>query len=354
MPEPTTSGPSKLLLRTLAGETVACPPFWLLRQAGRYLPEYRKLRQEAGSFLEFCYTPRLAVAATLQPVERFGTDAAILFCDILVVPDGLGQAVAFTASEGPRLTPIRSLDAIARLSVDRLAGHLAPVYEAVREIADRLPPAVALIGFAGAPWTVAAYMVEGGGRRDFTAVRRWSFEEPETFGALMTLLVDATVRHLSAQIEAGAEVVQLFDSWAGALGESGFRRWVIGPTRAIVAALKNGHPAVPVIGYPRGAGVQYEEYVAETGVDAVGLDQSVPVAWAASRLQPRAVVQGNLDPMALVVGGELLRAETDRILEALGGGPFVFNLGHGILPATPPEHVTTLAELVRDRRASAA
>lgn len=337
----------KPLLAALAGEARPRPPFWLMRQAGRYLPEYRAVRAKAGSFLDLCYDPVLATEVTLQPLRRFGMDAAILFSDILVVPDGLGQPVRFMEGEGPRLDPITDTAGLRRLDPNRLRRHLAPVYETVGRIRAALDPSVALIGFAGAPWTVACYMVEGGASKEYAAVKGWSLRDRAGFDALIDRLVAATIDHLDAQIMAGVEVVQLFDSWAGALSADGFRHHVIGPTRRIVAALKERHPGVPIIGFPRGAGVLYPDYARETGVDAVSLDTAVPPDWAARAVQTLKPVQGNLDPIALMVGGVALEQAACRILDALAGGPFVFNLGHGIVQATPPDHVAALAGLLR-------
>jgi uroporphyrinogen decarboxylase len=334
----------KTILRALRGETTEKPPVWLMRQAGRYLPEYRALRAQAKDFLTFCLTPELAAEATVQPIRRFGFDAAILFADILIVPYALGQEVGFREGEGPVLAPVED---VAKLRVEMVASRIEPVLETLRQVKPALPPETTLIGFAGAPWTVATYMVEGGSSRDFARVKRWAFGEPKRFAALIDRIVEATVTYLMAQIGAGAEVVQLFDSWAGVLPEAEFRRWVIEPTQRIVGALKARHPSLPLIGFPRGAGVLYETYRRETGVDAVSLDPMVPLGWARERLQAQGPVQGNLDPMLLVVGGEPMAEAVRVIRDELDRGPFVFNLGHGILPETPPEHVAELVELVR-------
>lgn len=342
--------PSKPMLRVLAGETLTPPPFWLMRQAGRYLPEYRAIRGRLSGFLELCYTPELATEVTLQPLRRYAMDAAILFSDILVVPDALGQAVSFREGEGPSLAPIRSTGDLDRLDPSRLHAHLAPVYETVRRLKTAIPPATTLIGFAGAPWTIAAYMFEGGGSRDFLEVKKVAYGQPGLLQAAIDLVVAATTEYLVAQIDAGAEVIQLFDSWAGVLPEDEFRRWVIAPNRAIVEQVKSRRPGVPIIGFPRGAGVLYEAFAAETGVDAVSLDTTVPLSWAAARLQPKCVVQGNLDPVMLMTGGEAMDAAIDRILDAFGKGPFIFNLGHGIQQGTPPENVARLAARIRQRR----
>lgn len=338
---------AKPLLRALAGEAMALPPVWLMRQAGRYLPEYRKLRQAVPGFLDLCYTRELAAEATLQPVRRFGMDAAILFSDILVVAHGLGQDVQFREGEGPVLEPIRSSSELRRLSLDAFPERVAPVFETVGRVAALLPAETTLIGFSGAPWTVASYMVEGGTSRDFAVVKRWAFSDPEGFGLLIDRLVEATVVYLTGQIAAGAEVVQLFDSWAGVLPEAAFRRWVIEPTRRIVQALRETHPRLPIIGFPRGAGLMYRAYFSATGVSALGLDSSVPPAIARKTLQSIGPVQGNLDPLLLLAGGKAMADGVDAIRRALGDGPFVFNLGHGIVPETPVEHVSELMSLLR-------
>lgn len=344
---------TKPVLQVLSGEAVWPPPVWLMRQAGRYLPEYREVRARAGSFLDLCYAPELAADVTLQPIRRYGFDAAILFSDILVVPHALGQEVRFVEGEGPRLPPIRSVDGLVGLSVEGVGdvsgGVLVPVYEAVRRIRAMLPAQCALIGFAGAPWTVAAYMVEGGGSRDFQAIKQWAYADSHGFQKLIDLLVDATVRHLSSQIAAGVEVVQIFDSHSGVLPEAEFERWVIAPTARIVAALHAAHPAVPVIGFPRGAGVLYERYLRETRVQAVSLDTSLPLQWARKTLGATQPLQGNLDPVSLLVGGDAMLRAADRVCETLGAGPFVFNLGHGIIKETPPENVEALVTHLRGK-----
>ena len=274
-------------------------------------------------------------------------NGAILFSDILVVPDALGQAVEFHDPGGPALVPLRSESDLRRLDLAAVAERLDPVYSALRELRGRLPERTALIGFAGAPWTVATYMIEGGTSRDFTTAKAWAQSAPASFQSLIDLLIEAITQHLSAQVEAGAEVLQLFDSWAGVLSETSFDRYAIAPTQEIVRRLKAVQPEVPIIGFPRGAGVLYGKYARDSGVDAVGIDSAVPVIWAAQELQPVVAIQGNLDPTSLLTGGEAMRSEVERILVALSSGPFVFNLGHGVLPATPPEHVTELCGLVR-------
>ena len=337
----------KPLLQVLGGQTAERPPIWLMRQAGRYLPEYRALRARAKTFVDFCLTPELAIEVTLQPVRRFGMDAAILFADILLVPQALGQKLWF-GEDGPMLEPIRHAGGNAKLDIGPVAARLEPVCQTIRLCRGALPEATTLIGFAGAPWTVATYMVEGGASRDYRNVKAWAYGDPAGFSMLVGLITEATIAYLSAQIEAGVEAVQLFDSWAGVLPEPEFRRWVIEPTRRIVKALKARYPAVPIIGFPRGGGLLYERYIGESGVDAVGLDTTVPLDYARDRLQPRATLQGNLDPVLLLVGGEPLRQAVREIRASLGKGPFIFNLGHGVLQQTPPEHVAILAQLLAE------
>ncbi len=337
----------KTMLRALRGEVLARPPVWLMRQAGRYLPEYRELRAKAEGFLDLCYTPDYAVEVTLQPIRRFGFDAAILFSDILVVPHALGQKVWFEEGLGPRLEALEQAGDIDRLDRTALHDRLAPVYETVGRLSRELPAETTLIGFAGAPWTVASYMLEGGSSKDFAAGKRWAYSAPEAMQRLIDLLVAATGDYLIAQIDAGAEVVQIFDSWAGVWPEAHLRRWCLEPAKALVARLKAERPGVPVILFPRGAGVLYETYAVESGADALGLDTTVPLAWARQALQSKVCVQGNLDPLLLVAGGDSLRQGVETILRELSGGPFVFNLGHGIVPQTPPEHVAQLIEQLR-------
>tara|TARA_R100001086_G_scaffold248337_1_gene185022 strand:+ start:571 stop:1617 length:1047 start_codon:yes stop_codon:yes gene_type:complete len=337
----------KPFLRSLAGETQSIPPIWLMRQAGRYLPEYREVRAQANGFLDLCYSPDKACEVTMQPIRRYGFDAAILFSDILVIPHALQQNVWFVEGEGPKLEPLKGDADLSILKPDAVLGHLQPVFETVSKISANLPIETALIGFAGAPWTVATYMIEGGSSRDFSKTKIWAYQNPESFQRLIDILVDATANYLVAQIDAGAEAVQLFDSWAGALDEAGFYRWSLAPAKALVAKVKERHPTVPIIGFPRGVGPLYADYATETGVDAVSLDQGLPVAWAAKELQPHVTVQGNLDPMALLAGGDALDTAVDHILENLSGGPFIFNLGHGIIKETPPDHVTRLVERIR-------
>ena len=331
------------MMRVLAGEAVWPPPIWLMRQAGRYLPEYRAIRATAGDFLTLCTTPDLAAEVTLQPVRRFGMDAAILFSDILVLPWALGQGLRFEQGEGPVLDPIRDAAGLRALRPAGAPARYAPILETVRRVAAGVDGA-ALIGFAGAPFTVACYMVDGHGSKDFPATRLLAFSDPALFAELTDLLVEATIAYLAAQAEAGAEVLMLFDSWAGMLPPRQFARHVTEPARRIVAALAERYPDVPVIGFPRLAGTQLAAYASATGVRAVGLDTSadpaVPLPAGIAR-------QGNLDPLALLAGGDAQDGETDAILAAARGKPWVFNLGHGILPPTPPEHVAALVARVR-------
>ena len=333
-------------MRALEGEALTPPPWWLMRQAGRYLPEYRSIRARARDFIEMCLTPALAAELTLQPVRRYRMDGAILFSDILLLPYAFGQALAFREGEGPILERIENHAGIDRLKPGQFMSHLEPVFDAVRRVAEALDTRTTLIGFAGSPWTVATYMVEGGTSKDFRRVKSWAYRDASGFGTLIDLLVEGTVDFLAAQMAAGAEVVQLFDSWAGILSEPAFERWVIEPTRRIVAALKRRFPDHPIIGFPRGAGLLYERYITETGVDGVGLDAMVPAGYTRSRLQQLATVQGNLDPVLLIAGGAALESAVKELCRTLGGGPFVFNLGHGVLPETPPENVAALARLL--------
>ncbi len=322
------------------------PPVWFMRQAGRYLPEYRATREKAGSFLDLCFSPALATEVTLQPIRRFGFDAAILFADILLIPQAMGQTLWFEPGEGPRLEPIEDGKAIAALKPEAAREALAPICETVDRLRTALPAETDLIGFAGAPWTVATYMIAGRGTPDQAPARLFAYQHRADFQRLMDMLVEATADYLAAQVEAGADVLQLFDTWAGVLPEEEFAAWSIAPTKALVGALRGRGVGVPIIGFPKGAGPLLPRYVAETGVDAVGLDPSVPVGWAAETLGDRLTCQGNLDPLALVAGGDAMTRACDAILEAFAGKPFIFNLGHGIVPQTPPEHVGELVKRV--------
>ncbi len=331
----------KRLISVLKGGCLSSPPVWMMRQAGRYLPEYRETRARAGSFWTMCMTPRLAAEVTLQPIRRFGFDAAILFSDILVIPAALGMTVTFEDGAGPRMAPITSS---AGLVFDR--ESLSPVYEALTLVSGALPEGTALLGFAGAPWTLATYMAAGKGGDEQKAAKLWGYRDPSGFEKLLDLLADCVATHLARQIEAGAEAVQIFDSWASGLPEAMFERWVIGPTRKIVAKLRTIHPEALVIGFPRAATLAgYERYAEETGVDAVSLDTSAPLGWAAKALST--AIQGNLDPIALIAGGPALDEAVDAVLAALRGKPHIFNLGHGILPETPIAHVEQMLKRVR-------
>jgi uroporphyrinogen decarboxylase len=336
---------TKRLLRTLAGEAVWPPPIWLMRQAGRYLPEYRAVRQRAGDFIALCTSPDLAAEVTLQPLRRFGMDAAILFSDILMLPWALGHGVRFAEGEGPQLPPLRDSHAIDRLDPARLPEAIAPILETVRRVAAETGHAT-LIGFAGAPFTVACYMVEGHGSKDFAATRSFAYSHAGLFGRLMDLLTEATIVYLRAQIDAGAEAVMLFDSWAGVLPPALFRAHVIAPAARIVAALRETHPTVPMIGFPRLAGLLIGEYARETGVRGLGIDTTVDPLLAAALVPDDVALQGNLDPLALDAGSTALAEGTHALLLAMQGRPFIFNLGHGIVPSTPPEHVAELVRLV--------
>jgi uroporphyrinogen decarboxylase len=339
---------SNLFLNALSGKTGLRPPFWFMRQAGRYLPEYREIRAQASGFLDLCYTPERAARVTLQPIERFRPDAAILFSDILVIPDAIGQEVGFVEGTGPVLTPVTSGADLAKLDPGRTLAHLAPVFETVSRVREELSDDVALVGFAGAPWTVATYMTEGGSSRDFNAVKSWAVRDRADFASLMDILVTSTTEYLVAQVEAGAQALQLFDTWAGAVPANDFDAWVIAPTARIIAGVKALAPDVPIIGFARGIGDRLEGYIRGTGVDAVGLDASMTAAEVATKIQPICPVQGNLDPAYLMVGGDEMERAVREILDALGAGPFVFNLAHGIHKDTPFSHVERLAEIVRE------
>lgn len=336
----------KKVIQVLNGQAIDPPPVWLMRQAGRYLPEYRELRAEAGSFWTMCMTPKMAAEITLQPIRRFGFDAAILFSDILVIPAALGLPVSFDEGVGPRM---RSIASDEGLSFD--AASLTPVYEALDLVRSSLPPGTALLGFAGAPWTLATYMAAGRGGDDQKAAKLWGYRDPDGFARLLELLADCVAQHLVRQIDAGADAVQIFDSWASGLPEEMFKRWVVQPTRAVVAKLRAFHPKAKVIGFPRAATLAgYARYAHHTGVDAVSLDTSAPLSWATERFSEQVVVQGNLDPIALIAGGAAQRDAVDAILRAMEGKRFIFNLGHGILPETPIEHVEALIAQVRGGR----
>lgn len=335
-----------LLLETLRGKSSSRRPVWLMRQAGRYLPEYRALRAEKGGFLELVHDSEAAAEITVQPIRRFGFDGAILFSDILVVPHALGQDLAFLAGEGPHLSP-PLVDATLE-SLHPALERLDPIYRTVALVRERLGPETTLLGFAGSPWTVATYMIAGQGSRDHHAARLMAYRDPQALQAILDAIVSLSVDYLSGQIEAGAEAVQLFDSWAGSLAPREFERWVIAPNVAIVSALKQRHPDVPVIGFPKGSGEKLPVYARETGVDAVGVDETIDPLWAARELPAGMPVQGNLDPLLLLAGGDGLEAGARRVLDAFAGRPHVFNLGHGIDKETPIAHVERLLAIVRE------
>ena len=334
-------------LRVLAGEAVWPPPLWLMRQAGRYLPEYREIRAKAGSFLKFCYDPASTVEATLQPIRRFGFDAAILFSDILVIPDALGQTVGFESGEGPRLTPITDEAGVDALHEALDMARLAPVLETVARLKQDLPRGTPLIGFCGAPWTVASYMIAGRGTPDQAPARVFAYRHPALFQRIVDRLVASSIEYLAAQVAAGADAVQIFDTWAGVLPSGEFERWCVRPVAAIVAGLRAKHPGTKVIVFARGAGPRLDEVGELTGADALGIDTAVDPHWAARTLSATLPLQGNLDPLALLAGGQALDAAVGRILAAFRHRPHIFNLGHGILPETPIAHVERLVDLVR-------
>jgi uroporphyrinogen decarboxylase len=337
----------KPLLAVLRGDRPSPPPVWLMRQAGRYLPEYRALRADKGGFLELVYDSAAAAEVTLQPLRRFGFDGAILFSDILIVPHAMGQQLWFEAGEGPRLAPILAKTGLSELTPD--FTRFDAVYETVRQVRAALDPSVTFLGFAGSPWTVATYMVAGQGSKDQAAARRLAYQDPARFGAIIDAIVDATVVYLSGQVQAGVEAVQLFDSWAGSLAPMQFDRWVIAPNRRIVEKLKMLHPDIPIIGFPKGAGARLPAYAVGTGVDAVGVDETVDPHWANTALPHGLPVQGNLDPLALIAGGQVVEQAVDTIRAAFAGRPHIFNLGHGILQDTPIAHVEALLDYVRGK-----
>ncbi|WP_071673831.1 uroporphyrinogen decarboxylase [Nioella nitratireducens] len=339
---------TKTMLRALAGETLPTPPIWMMRQAGRYLPEYRATRAKAGDFLSLCYNPELAAEVTLQPIRRYGFDAAILFADILLLPQALGADLWFVTGEGPRLSTITGPEGLKGLKgKDDIHEHLAPVYETVRLLSGALPADTTLIGFAGAPWTVATYMIAGRGTPDQGPAHALREGDPETFGAIIDLLTEATIEYLSMQVEAGAEVVKLFDSWAGSLRGEAFERFALAPAKRIITELKARHPGLPVIAFPRQAGDKYIGFARAVGADCLAIDNSVSAQWAAEMLQPDGCIQGNLDPRHMVTGGQALIDETRQIVEAFRNGPHIFNLGHGITPDADPENVQLMIDAVR-------
>ncbi|UWQ18940.1 uroporphyrinogen decarboxylase [Jannaschia sp. M317] len=339
----------KKLMRSLAGETLPVPPIWMMRQAGRYLPEYRATRAEAGDFLSLCYNSDLATEVTLQPIRRYGFDAAILFADILLVPQALGADLWFVTGEGPRLSTITDAEGMAKLKgPDDIHEHLAPIYQTVRNLASALPSETALIGFAGAPWTVATYMIAGRGTPDQAPAHALKDGNRPVFEALLDRITAATIEYLDMQVQAGAEVVKIFDSWAGSLKGDDFQRYALEPAKQIIAELKRRHPTLPIIAFPREAGQGYVGFHAATGADCVAVDDSVSAEWVAEHLQPHGCVQGNLKSSHMVTGGADLVSEVRRIRDALSKGPHIFNLGHGITPDADPENVALMIETLRE------
>jgi uroporphyrinogen decarboxylase len=338
---------TKPFLAALAGERQRTPPIWLMRQAGRYLPEYRELRAKAPTFLDFCYDPRLAVEATLQPIRRFGFDAAILFSDILVLPDALGQPVSFESGDGPRLDPICDAEGLAKLKPEPDWSRLQPVFEALDRVKGALPKETSLIGFCGAPWTVASYMIAGRGTPDQAPARLFAYRQPDLFARLIDRLVDASAEYLRRQFAAGADAAQIFDSWAGVLPPAEFERWCVEPIKAIAAKVRAETPSARLIAFPRGAATQLSKFGALADVDAIGLDTAAEPEAAVAALPDRLALQGNLDPLALVAGGRRLDEEIERVLNGFKSRAHIFNLGHGVLPETPVDHVERLVARVR-------
>jgi uroporphyrinogen decarboxylase len=338
---------TKPFLEVLSGQRLKVPPVWMMRQAGRYLPEYRELRAKAGGFLDLCFTPEFAAEVTLQPIRRFNFDAAIIFSDILVIPYALGRAVRFEAGEGPRLDPLDTPEKIATLAEQADFGKLEPVYEALRRVRRELDQNIALIGFCGAPWTVATYMVAGQGTPDQAPARMMAYRHPKAFADIIDVLVENSIEYLLGQLAAGADVLQLFDTWAGVLPPREFARWSVEPTRRIVEGVRRQVPDAKIIGFPRGAGALLPAYVDATGVDAVSIDWAAEPSLIRERVQNRVAVQGNLDPLALIAGGKALDSAVDDVLSNYAKGRLIFNLGHGILPETPIAHVERMLKRVR-------
>jgi uroporphyrinogen decarboxylase len=337
----------KPLLRVLAGTSEVIPPIWLMRQAGRYLPEYRAIREKAGSFLDLCFDSKCAAEVTLQPVRRFGVDAAILFSDILVVPHALGQRVSFQDGEGPRLDALSTPSALDGIRREIDHGELEPVYETIARVKQDLPSAVTLLGFCGAPWTLATYMIAGRGTVDQLPARLFAYQFPDAFAKLMDILIEASASYLIRQFAAGVEAVQIFDTWAGILPAGEFQKWCIQPCARIVDSVRKEIPGAKIIGFPRGAATEWARYLKAVAVDAIGIDWTADLGFVRDRIQPLRPIQGNLDPLALLVGGAALDRSIDAILDAFSGGPFIFNLGHGVLPDTPIAHVERLIARVR-------
>lgn len=337
----------KPLLEVLSGRRQPVPPLWMMRQAGRYLPEYRELRAKAGSFLDLCFTPEFAAEVTLQPIRRFNFDAAIIFSDILVIPHALGRSVRFEAGEGPRLDPLDTPDKVATLAATADFSKLEPVYEALRRVRRELDPRIALIGFCGAPWTVATYMVAGQGTPDQAPARMMAYRHPEAFAKIIDTIVENSIIYLLEQLKAGADVLQIFDTWAGVLPPREFQRWSVEPTQRIVAGVRKQAPGARIIGFPRGAGAQLPSYVEATGVDGVSIDWAAEPSLIRDKVQSRVAVQGNLDPLVLIAGGDALDRAVDDVLASYAGGRLIFNLGHGIQPETPIAHVEQMVKRVR-------
>ena len=339
------TGETRKIVSVLEGKTLTPPPIWLMRQAGRYLPEYRQTRAKAGGFLDLCYTPDFAVEVTLQPIRRYAFDAAILFSDILVIPDALNRNVRFVQGEGPQMDPI-DVSGIEALKAEGILSHLAPVMETVRRLRRELPGETTLLGFCGAPWTVATYMIAGHGTTDQAPARLFAYRHPQVFERLLAFLAEVSAEYLIAQIDAGADAVQIFDSWAGVLGEAEFEAYAVKPVARMIEIVRQARPSAKIIAFAKGAGLNLRHYRQKTGADAIGLDWSVPLSFAAE-LQKDGPVQGNLDPMRVVAGGKSLEDGIDAILQVLGNGPLIFNLGHGITPEANPDHVTALVNRVR-------
>ncbi|MCP3441781.1 uroporphyrinogen decarboxylase [Bradyrhizobium sp. CCGUVB14] len=338
---------TKPFIDVLSGQRQAVPPLWMMRQAGRYLPEYREVRAKAGGFLDLCFDPELAAEVTLQPIRRFGFDAAIIFSDILVIPYALGRSVRFEVGEGPRLEPLDDPAKVATLAAQADFGKLQPVFEALKIVRGALDPKIALIGFCGAPWTVATYMVAGHGTPDQAPARMMAYRHPEAFAKIIDVLVDNSIQYLLAQLDAGANALQIFDTWAGVLPPAEFARWSTEPTRRIVEGVRAKVPDARIIGFPRGAGAQLPGYVEATGVDAVSMDWTAEPAFIREHVQSKVAVQGNLDPLVLITGGAALDRAVDNVLANFSQGRFIFNLGHGIQPETPIAHVEQMIKRVR-------
>jgi uroporphyrinogen decarboxylase len=344
----TQNSPKKPFLEVLAGHRQPVPPVWMMRQAGRYLPEYRELRAKAGSFLDLCFTPEFAAEVTLQPIRRFNFDAAIIFSDILVIPYALGRSVRFEAGEGPRLDPLDTPEQVAALATAADFNKLEPVYEALRRVRRELDPNIALIGFCGAPWTVATYMVAGQGTPDQAQARMMAYRHPEAFSKIIDVLVENSIQYLLGQLRAGADALQIFDTWAGVLPPSEFLRWSIEPARRIVEGVRKQAPDAKIIGFPRGAGALLPSYVEATSVNAVSIDWAAEPSLIRERVQTKVAVQGNLDPLVLIAGGAALDRAVDEVLANYGKGRLIFNLGHGIQPETPIAHVEQMVRRVRE------